>query len=153
MAAKADGLPLDESEPGEPGDRPSLLAGPNDPPDPDEDTGAPANRPIDPEFAPEPPAPRKIDLAVSLKQPIARFDQPKSKPLADVLVGVAEMAGAQIAIDRAELGAAGAHLAEPVALKLENTTVGDILTGLLRPAGLAYRVEGDHLKVIPRGAQ
>ncbi len=27
MAAKADGLPLDESEPGEPGDRPSLLAG------------------------------------------------------------------------------------------------------------------------------
>src|SRR5207244_4388723 len=110
----------------------SLLAGPNDPPDPDDDAGAsvaPANRPIDPEFAPEPPAPRKIDLAVSLRQPIARFDQPKSKPLADVLVGVAEMAGAQIAIDRAELGPAGAHLAEPVALKLENTTVGDILTG------------------------
>lgn len=158
MAAKADGLPLDETEPGEPGDRPSLPAGPHDPPDADNEAGplvAPADRPIDPEFAPEPtaPAPRKIDLAVSLKQPIARFDQPRSKPLADVLVGVAEMAGAQIAIDRDELGPAGARLAEPVTLKLENTTVGDILTGLLRPAGLAYRVEGDHLKVIPRGAQ
>ena len=48
-------------------------------------------------------------------------------------------------------GPAAAHLAEPVSLKLDNTTVGDILTGLLRPAGLAYRVEGDHLKLVVRG--
>ena len=58
------------------------------------------------------------------------------------------MAGARIAFDRDELGPAGARLSEPVALKLENTTVGDILSGLLRPAGLGYRVEGDHLRLV-----
>jgi hypothetical protein len=163
MAAKADGLPLDESEDGEPGDRPSLLAGEPAAEGPleedNEDMGgseSPADkRPLDPEFAAEPPQPvaKKVDLALSLKQPIVRFDQPKSKPLSDVLTGVAEMAGAQIDIDRDKLGPAAARLAEPVALRLDNTTVGDILTGLLRPAGLAYRVEGDHLKVVVRGEE
>ena len=112
-------------------------------------------RPLDPEFAPEPAlsAARKIDLAVSLKQPIVRFDQPKSKPLSEVLAGVAEMAGTRIDFDRDELGPAAARLAEPVSLKLDNTTVGDILTGLLHPVGLAFRVEGDHLKLVPRGEE
>jgi hypothetical protein len=107
-------------------------------------------RPIEPEFAPEPPAQpvRKIDLAVSLKQPIAKFDQPRSKPLEEILVSVAEMAGARVTVDRDELGPAAARLAEPVALKLENTTVGDILIGLLHPAGLSYRIEGDRLRVV-----
>lgn len=170
MAAKADGLPLDESEQGEPGDRPSRLAlrkeqasdvaaetddedeppagkqlaGPGAEPRPDPD-----HLPLDPEIAPEPEPPqRKIDLAVSLRQPIARFDQPKSKPLSEVLTSVAEMAGTRIAYDRDELGPAAAHLAEPIALKLENTTVGEILSGLLRPAGLGYRIDGDHLKLV-----
>ncbi len=160
MAAKADGLALDESEAGEPGDRPSLLAGDAATEEPNEDgtaiTESPHDkRPLEPEFAPEPaqPAVKKINLDVSLKQPIARFDQPKSKPLSDVLTGVAEMAGTQIDIDRENLGPAASRLSEPVALKLDNTTVGDILTGLLRPAGLAYRVEGDHLKVVVRGEE
>jgi hypothetical protein len=160
MAAKADGLPLDDSEAGEPGDRPSLLAAgdgaANLESEHDDQAGeieiAAEDRPIEPEFAPEPLAPpvRKVDLTVSLKQPIARFDQPRSKPLEEVLTSVAEMAGARIAFDRDELGPAAARLAEPTALKLENTTVGDILSGLLRPAGLAYRIEGDHLRVIRR---
>ena len=161
MAAKADGLPLDDSEEGEPGDRLSLLAGEGsaDPfaNDNDDESGkmeSPRDKqPLEPEFVPEPPKPvaKKIDLAVSLKQPIVRFDQPKSRPLSEVLTGVAEMAGTQIDFDRDKLGPAAARLAEPVALKLDNTTVGDILTGLLRPAGLAYRVEGDHLKLVPMG--
>jgi hypothetical protein len=109
------------------------------------------HRTIDPEFAPEPPAApdRKIDLAVSLKQPIARFDQPRTKPLEEVLVSVAEMAGARIAFDRDELGPAAARLSEPMALKLENTTVGGILEGLLHPAGLSFRIDGDQLRVVP----
>jgi hypothetical protein len=108
------------------------------------------DRPIDPDFAPEPPAEpvRKIDLAVSLKQPIARFDQPRSKPLEEILVSVAEMAGARVTVDRDELGPAAARLAEPMALKLENTTVGEILSGLLHPAGLSYRIEGERLRVV-----
>ena len=161
MASKADGLPLDESEAGEPGDRRSLLAGEGAADDDDDDKESrnlelsDDKRPLDPEFAAEPalPAVKKIDLAVSLKQPIVRFDQPKSRPLSEVLTGVAEMAGARIDFDREELGPAAARLAEPVALKLDNTTVEDILTGLLRPVGLAFRVEGDHLKLVLRGQE
>jgi hypothetical protein len=109
-------------------------------------------RPLDPEFAPEPAAaPRKIDLAVSLRQPIARFDQPRSKPLEEILVSVAEMAGARITVDRDELGPAAARLGEPVALKLENTTVGEILGSLLHSAGLSYRIEDDQLRIIREG--
>jgi hypothetical protein len=108
------------------------------------------NRPIEPQFAPEPAVPpvRKIDLAAALKQPIARFDQPRTKPLEDVLVSVAEMAGARLTVDREELGPAAARLDEPMALRLENTTVGDILRGLLRPAGLAFRIEGGQLRIV-----
>jgi hypothetical protein len=160
MAAKADGFTLDDPDTGEPGDRPVLLV--DALADDGEGSGEPEphplaenDRPITPEFAPEPapPAVKKIDLAVSLKQPILRFDQPRSKPLAEVLVSVAEMAGTTIVYDRDELGSAAAHLQEPMALKLERTTVGDILTGLLRPAGLAYRVDGDHLRLVPRAAE
>jgi len=118
------------------------------------DSPAAEDEPLDPEFVPEPAAPfvRKIDLAVSLKQPIIRFDQPRGKPLSEVLTGVAEMAGTRIEFDRNELGPAAGRLAEPVALKLEQTTVGDILAGLLHPAGLTYRIEGEHLRVVPRKA-
>ncbi len=63
-------------------------------------------------------------------------------------MSVAEMAGARIAFDPAELGPAAARLSEPMALKLENTTVGEILSGLLRPAGLSFRIEGDHLRLV-----
>jgi hypothetical protein len=154
MAAKADGLPLDDSVPGEPAERPFLPAGDEAPSG--EEVNAPEaelaadQRPIDPEFAPEsaPPPVRRFDLAASLKQPITRFDQPRSKPLAEILVSVAEMAGTRITVDRDELGPAAARLAEPVALHLEQTTVGDILSGLLQPVGLAYRIEGDHLRVV-----
>ena len=106
------------------------------------------DQPIDPEFAPEPTPARRFDLAVSLRQPIARFDQPRSKPLEEVLVSVAEMAGTRITFNREDLGPAAARLAEPMALKQDDTTVGEILTGLLRPAGLAYRIEGDHLRLV-----
>ncbi|MBS0261013.1 MAG: hypothetical protein JSS02_03580, partial [Planctomycetes bacterium] len=108
--------------------------------------------PLEPEFAPEPelPAVRKFDLVRSLQQPILRFDQPRGKPLSEILVSVAELVGASIEYDREDLGPAAARLGEPVALKLDNTTVGDILSGLLNPAGLTYKIEGNHLRIIRR---
>ena len=153
MAAKSDGLPLDKSVPGEPANRPFAAEAEAEPmvvDNPPDAELAADERPIDPEFAPEPAPPpvRRIDLAVSLKQPIVRFDQPRSKPLSEILVSVAEMAGARITVDQEEIGPAAARLAEPVALRLENTTVGEILSSLLQPAGLAYRIEGDHLRVV-----
>jgi hypothetical protein len=65
-----------------------------------------------------------------------------------VLASVAEMAGTHITFDRDELGPAAARLSEPMALRQDDTTVGEILTGLLRPAGLAWRIEGDHLRLV-----
>jgi len=35
-------------------------------------------------------------------------------------------------------------------LRLQNTTVGEILDGMLKPAGLGYRVETDHIRLVPR---
>jgi hypothetical protein len=107
------------------------------------------DRPLEPEFGPG-NAPRKVEIPVSLRQPIVRFEQPKSRPLSDLLPALAEMVGAPIRFDAAELGAAAAGLKTPVQLHLENTTVGDILDGLLKPAGLAYRVESDHVRLVPR---
>jgi DNA-directed RNA polymerase subunit RPC12/RpoP len=161
--------PGDKSKPGGLDDHDPLVAGDGRTGDPGESENGDASgirefagagdddlldadeRPINPEFAPEPPVEpvRKIDLAVSLKQPIARFDQPRTKPLEEILVSVAEMAGARIAFDRDELGSAAARLSEPMALRLENTTVGGILEGLLRPAGLSFRIEDDHLRLVP----
>jgi hypothetical protein len=154
MAAKADGLPLDAAVPGEPAGQPFLPTREAVPAR--EREGVPEtelavdDRPIDPDFTPEPAAPavRPIDLAAALQQPIARFEQPRARPLADVLVSVAEMAGARVTVDRGALGAAAERLGEPVALTLENTTVGEILSGLLQPAGLAYRIDGNHLRIV-----
>jgi hypothetical protein len=168
-AVEAQDVPGKKSKPGGSGDHDPLVADDSRAGDPeesdetdtsvmrelsgvgDDDVLDADHRPIDPEFAPEPPvAPvRKIDLAASLKQPIARFDQPRTRPLEEVLMSVAEMAGARIAYDRDELGPAGARLSEPMALRLENTTVGGILEGLLHPAGLSFRIDGDHLRVVP----
>lgn len=176
MAAKADGLALDESVPGEPAEQMAdQIKRRGDPVRDgkgltgllssaaalgDAGSGGKGNadgRPIEPEFVPEPvagqevPPVRKFDLALSLKQPIARFDQPRSKPLEEVLASVAEMAGTEIAFNREELGPAAARLREPIALSLVDTTVGEILAGLLRPAGLGYRIEGNRLRIIPAG--
>lgn len=107
------------------------------------------DQPLEPEFAPE-PLRREIDLAKSLRQPILLYDLPRSRPLYEWLPGVADLIGAPIRFDNAELGAAVAGLKTPVRLRLENTTVGEILDGLLKPAGLTYRVETDHIQLAPR---
>lgn len=105
--------------------------------------------PLAPEFAPE-PVRKSRDLASALRQPILLFDQSGERKLVELLPGIGEMAGAPIRIDAAELGSAAVRLTKPVQLRLENTTVGDILENLLKPAGLAYRIESDHLRIVPR---
>jgi hypothetical protein len=79
-----------------------------------------------------------------------RYELPRGKPLADWLPELAELVGAPIRFDAAELGGSAAGLKAPVQLRLENTTVGDILADLLKLGGLAYRVEIDHIQIIPR---
>ncbi|MFN0056353.1 MAG: DUF1559 domain-containing protein [Planctomycetales bacterium] len=106
--------------------------------------------PLEPEFAPEPEPARVVDLAASLRQPILSFEQSRARPLVDLLPGLAEMVGAPIRYDPAELEGVKGGIRTSVQLKLQATTVGDILDGLFRPAGLTYRIEDDHLRVVPR---
>lgn len=119
----------------------------------DEEIDEPRDPPLEAEFAPEPaaqPRTRRIDIGLSLKQPIVQFDQARSKPLAELLPGMAELVGSPIRYDATELGPAASGLKSPVTLRLQNTTVGEILDGLLKPAGLGYRVESDHIRLVPR---
>jgi hypothetical protein len=106
--------------------------------------------PLSPQFAPE-PVREKVDIALALQQPILLFELPRERQLADLLPTVAEMAGAPIRTDAAVLGSAIDRLNRTVHLRLENTTVGDILESLLKPAGLAYRVESEQIVIVPRG--
>jgi DNA-directed RNA polymerase subunit RPC12/RpoP len=113
------------------------------------DSESEEDQPLEPEFAPE-PSRKKIDLAQSLRQPVLLYDQPRTRPLHEWLPGIADMVGAPIRFDDAELGAPIAGMKTPIRLRLENTTVGEILDSLLKPAGLAYRVETDHIRLVPR---
>jgi hypothetical protein len=148
---------INDGEPRPPGEHPSL---------PDAETGNVSSSadtvdaevseeneledlPLTPEFAPE-SVHKRPDIAAALRQPILLFDQSGERKLAELLPGIGEMAGAPIRIDAAELGSAADRLAMTVQLRLENTTVGDILESLLKPAGLAYRIESDHLRIVPR---
>lgn len=109
----------------------------------------PADQPLEPEFEPE-PVRKRVDVAESLRQPILLYDLPRARPLQEWLPEVADMIGAPIRFDAAELGTAVAGLKTPVRVRLENTTVGDILQNLLKPAGLTYRVEIDHIQLAPQ---
>lgn len=149
MATIADGLPASEAESS---DRTvgtiEIVAG-ADGDDSDDVTAIHEDDPpLNPEFAPE-PAPRKIDPAVSLKQPIVRFEMSSPRPLAELLPGLAELVGVPLRIDP-EAGVTASALKTPIQLRLQETTIGAILEGVLKPAGLRYEVESDHLRIVPR---
>ena len=103
----------------------------------------------------EPPPPvapeqQRIEVARSLEQRIVRFDQPGTRTLAEVLTVVGEMLGSPIDLNRENLGALETRLDSPSPLKVEKTTLGEILNGLLKPAGLTYRIEANRIMLVPR---
>lgn len=114
----------------------------------DTTSGDQDQQPLDPEFAPE-NGRKPLDLEQSLRRPIVLYDLPHARPLYEWLPEVADLIGAPIRFDEAELGNAAAGLKTPVRIRLENTTVGDILAILLKPAGLTYRAAGDHIRLAP----
>lgn len=89
-----------------------------------------------------------IELQAALDQPIELFDQPRGAQLHVVLTSVAEMAGAVVEYDSDELGPAMTKLSQPVALKLQKTTIRGILERLLEPAGLTFKVQGRAIRLI-----
>jgi len=90
-----------------------------------------------------------VDLAAALKLKISRFDQPR-RPLADTLLIVADLLGAPIRLQSDPQDRWHPRLREPVALTMENCTLEQILTGLISQVGLTFRVEPDHLQLLPR---
>lgn len=109
----------------------------------------PDDQPLEPEIAPD-AGRKRVDLAQSLRRPILLYDLPRARPLYEWLPEVGDMIGAPIRFDEAELGNAVAALKTPVRVRLENTTVGEILANLLKPAGLTYRIEGDTIRLAPQ---
>jgi hypothetical protein len=113
--------------------------------------------PILPVLAPSAPnvpvaetaAPVIIDVLAALEQPIDSFEQSRTVPLRGVLTQVAEMAGAVVAFDADELGPAADKLAQPVTLKLQKTTVREILERLLEPAGLTFKIHEQTIRLRP----
>lgn len=105
--------------------------------------------PLEPEFGPE-PLRKPFNLAEALRQPIVLFDMPRARPLVEWLPGLSDMVGAPIRFDESELGASAGGLKMMVRIRLEKTSVGEILETALKPAGLTYRLEKDHLRLAPR---
>jgi len=148
MATIADGLPASEEGPGEitPNTAKPVAIVVDD--HGAMETSFADDPPLEPEFAPEDVG-RKVDPVVALQQPIVRFELSSARPLAELLPGLAELVGVPIRIDP-EADVKPSSLKTPIQLRLQNTTIGAILEGALKPAGLTYQVEGDHLRIVPR---
>ena len=154
MAAAADGLPLDENIPGEPGDSTDpdgkLVEHEAKTDEPDQlniekveelvaDLAQPVDEPLeDQPAADEPP----VDLDVMMSQSIARFAQEKPVPACELLATLEEML--TIKIETSSLTEqARARLDQPVALTLSDTTVGEILDTVLKEVRL-MSITGDN---------
>lgn len=147
LAAMADGGTTDSAEVPEPGNHDLAI---DDTPGLSGESATDsesADPPLEPEFAPEP---RRYDLAAALRQPILHYEQLRPRPLSELLPGLSELVGAPIVVDPAEQVSTTDRLSQSVKVKLEKTTVSEILESLLKPAGLTYRVQNDHLELMPR---
>jgi hypothetical protein len=90
-------------------------------------------------------APEAVDPRAALSQRILRFRQPEPVPFSKLLVQVEELAGVPLRYEKDVLSAE--TLKTPVTLDLSMTTVGDILTALLRQVGLAHEVDKDGIRL------
>jgi hypothetical protein len=134
MAAMADGLPLDPSVPGEPGEAtpvpaPVVDAAPVAP----AAVEGPETKPIDVALAPDP----VFDLEAALNQPIARFDQQTPRTVGELLKLVGEMAGVPIDTSQLDAGAL-LRLERTTSFSLQNTTVRGVLDASVEKAELTY---------------
>lgn len=119
------------------------------------------NRPLLPEFTPEPVAPAELpppvrtvaEIEASLDQSLVAFTFPLTSPSLLVLVReVAELTGVPVSFEPEELGAAAEALHHPLVppktATLKNPKVRDVLTILLRPAGLTVKPAPGTLRLV-----
>jgi len=74
------------------------------------------------------------------------------KPVGPVLRELARRLNWQVEFDDAAIQAAGRSLDKRVSFSVEDAERDAVLDALLRPAGLAYELEGDRIKVVPAKA-
>ena len=121
----------------------------------------PAEKPVaeEPKPVPVPPAPEPAQAPASfvlsseaiegkLRQKIARFDQPKPVAFVKLLDTVEELAGVPIVWDLDRV--ADEQLQQPVTIRLNATTVGEILDTLLKQVGLERRIVAGKIELLPR---
>ncbi len=161
MAAMADGWPLDETIPGEPGELPvekpqPEKSQPMDPPAVAHDEPMPkqvtTQKPNSPEEAPVPKLPEAppqapIDIPKALAVKIVKFEQIQNAPMRELLYQVEELAGVPIRMGDDVPGEEAEIWKQGVSLRLNNTTVGEILEALLKPVQLGYTIESDHIRL------
>lgn len=72
-----------------------------------------------------------------------------NQPLSAVLDKLREQLGLELRIDQAALRQAGVSLDERVSFGTEEATLDELLTAVLKPAGLTYRGEGKAFEIVP----
>ena len=93
-----------------------------------------------------PPVRTVAQITRALQQPIASFVQEKPVSARRLLRVVEELAGVEFRLDDDLADAAG--LAKPLGLKLQRTTVGEVLDAVLKAAGLAREVRAGYIRVM-----
>lgn len=166
MAAMADGLPLDASLPGEPGETRPEVASPNPMPKPAEtpaETAAaspgngqspspapetPAEQPLRP-LQPAPKSP-PIDLVARLGQTVLAYQLTTAAPLEEVLAELEALIAVRIEFDEARIPADSAARRQLVGLSRKNSTYGDLLRDVLEKTPFRFEPREDRLMIVPR---
>ena len=164
MAAMADGLPLDEKVPGEPGEKPLPKPEPKQrsPEPPLPPVAAQNPNPLSPDTdqtpnpnqsAADPPKPaevvpeKPVDIAAALAVKIVKFEQLKDVPFKELIFQVEEMCGVPIKRGDDVPTPSAEVWNTPVSLRLQDTTVRKILEALLEKISLSYTIEKDHIRL------
>ncbi len=174
MVAMADGLPLDATVAGEPGqgstDASPMVVESDAEPSAEVETAKPAVpemprvEPLpaqadasgtdvgsDEPVAATPPDPlelARIDLRTALRQKIVSFELSSPTPAEELLFQLEEMVGKPFVYDEPEMSRD--DLKKRVTVKLQNTTVGGILSAVVEQVGLQYDIENEEIRIRKR---
>jgi hypothetical protein len=151
MAAMRDGLPLDLSVPGEPGEFESrvpepVAVAPVEPPPEPVPVDPAAEEPISVVLAPDE---ARFDVEGALALPVLKFAQTEPIPALVLLQQLEELGG--VPIDRSEVLAspAASRLEQTLAISLSETTFGEILRAVLTELEMSFTSGPDGITLHP----
>ncbi len=170
LAAMADGLPLDENIPGEPGevklaqhptDTNSAAAPPNGETPSESEAPVPGTPLVaEPELpeekspsamtGPASPSPVEngIDWTKRLAETVLAYQLTQAAPLDEVLAELEALLGAPIEFDEQQIPVQSPDRKQPVTITGKNISYGDLLQEALSNTGLSYKTEPQRLLII-----